>query len=201
MYSASVMEREMVSCLREFHIIAFPFIETRVPVWLRDSSPPYDASAYPTIFRVWSSFILSLFSGFCLFSVIPSSELDNRYCSTCVAAVIFRGEAFAVRLPSRFTCIEISGLVHRFMYKRLPTNDWYVFCCSGVRKSFSFNSYSFIWRGRDFVGFVIPCSFARFSIDVFCVSFTSTPFCLVDLVHVSSIPRSFFGIPNLSSST
>ena len=90
--------------------------------------------------------------------------------------------------------------MHPLIYRRLPTRDWYRLSWSGASSSSgSFDGLnSVIVYGNDFVGiFVIgrSCSFARFPIKVFCISFTDF------LSHDSSILGSFFGIPSLSSST
>ena len=195
-YSASVIDWAVVSCRWELHIMICPFRVTRFPLWLFACSPPYDASAYAfiTLFS-WNILIQPS----TLFIIIPFAFEDTRYRNTCIVACRLLLLARDVLLPSKFTCIEISGPVHQLMYKRLPTKDWYFWSWFGANSSPSFGGLNkVIVNGNDFVRTLDagrPCSFASFSIEVLYVSLTEF------LSHINSIPRSFFGFPSLSSST
>ena len=77
MYSASVIDCDVTSCLRDVHIIGTPFRVTRIPDWDRTSSPPYAASAYIFIRASRLPF------GVCI--SIPSFPVKAKYCTNCLA--------------------------------------------------------------------------------------------------------------------
>ena len=116
MYSASVIDMETTSCLRELHITGVPYRIASDPLLDREFSTRYEASAY--------SFIRTFFSGFADSVVVrtsPSLLVKARYCTSCFAVRRFSELGFDVRLTSRFTCKLISSRVILFMYNRLPT--------------------------------------------------------------------------------
>ena len=190
MYSASVIDIETTSCLCELQITGTPYRVTSDPLWDLELSPPYEASAYNTVWA--SSFNLS----FVTFN--PSCWVEAKHCTSSFAVRRLSWLGLDVCLLSRFICRLIYGRVILFIYSRLPTRLWYRVIPLGVNGS-SDSAYPSGFTGIDRLGtFGIECSLINLPIESCCISLTDL---LSDFAHVSSIPSSFVGRPSFSSST
>ena len=106
MYSASVMDMDTTSCLRELHITGIANSVTSDPLWDLEFSLLYEASAYSFI---GTSFSSRNFGDSFVFKIKPSPFVEAKYCPSHCAVRRFYWFGLDVRLPSRFTCKEISA--------------------------------------------------------------------------------------------